>query len=82
MKQISNRIIDTLRQELAKHDKPENKLNYQRFFKEKLDDPIGLKTAVLRKISNICYRCIDFQFGFNGYAKTSVFRLLRNGNLV
>jgi 3-methyladenine DNA glycosylase AlkD len=56
MKQKDNQIIDTLRQELAKHNKPENLSNYQRFFKEKLDHPIGLKVPVLRKISNSCYK--------------------------
>jgi len=49
-------IIEKLRQELARHDRPENKLNYQQFFKEKLDEPFGLKTAILRKISNQCFR--------------------------
>ncbi len=49
-------IIAKLKKEIAKHDKPENRLNYQRFFKEKLDDPVGIKTAVLRKISNQCFK--------------------------
>jgi 3-methyladenine DNA glycosylase AlkD len=49
-------IIEKLKNEIAKHDKPENRYNYQRFFKEKLDDPINIKTAVLRKISNQCFK--------------------------
>jgi 3-methyladenine DNA glycosylase AlkD len=49
-------IVDKVRREIARYDKPENRLNYQRFFKEKLDDPYGLKTAILRKISNQCFR--------------------------
>jgi len=49
-------IIKKVKQEIARHDKPENKLNYQRFFKEKLKDPYGLKTAVVRKISNQCFQ--------------------------
>ncbi len=49
-------IINRIKQEIAKYDKPENKLNYQRFFKEKLKDPYGLKTAIVRKISNTCFK--------------------------
>ena len=56
MRPVSHEIIEILRKEIAKHDKPENKLNYQRFFKETLDNPIAIKTAVLRKISNQCFR--------------------------
>lgn len=52
-------IIKKLRREISRHDKPENRLNYQRFFKEKLKDPYGLKTAILRKISNQCFRDIN-----------------------
>jgi 3-methyladenine DNA glycosylase AlkD len=49
-------VISLLKQELNKIDKPANRLNYQRFFKEKLEQPVGIKTAVLRKISNRCFR--------------------------
>ena len=49
-------IIDKIRQELAKVDKPENKLDYQKFFKEKLKERYGLKTAILRKIINKCFK--------------------------
>jgi 3-methyladenine DNA glycosylase AlkD len=49
-------IIDKIRREIARHNKPENKINYQQFFKEKLDEPFGLKSAVFRKISNGCYQ--------------------------
>ena len=49
-------IIDKVRRELARHDKPENKIYMQRFFKEKLDDPYGLKGDVFRKISNDCFK--------------------------
>jgi len=49
-------LIDRIKQEIAKYDKPENKLDYQRFFKEKLKDPYSLKTAILRKISNTCFK--------------------------
>ena len=45
-------IFEKIRQGLKRADKPENRLDYQKFFKEKLRDPVGLKTPVLRKISN------------------------------
>jgi 3-methyladenine DNA glycosylase AlkD len=54
-------IIEKVRKEIARHDKPENKLNYQRFFKEKLKDPYGLKTAIVRKIAGECYQEIKDQ---------------------
>jgi 3-methyladenine DNA glycosylase AlkD len=51
-------IIEKLRQEIARHDRPENQINYQQFFKEKLKHPLGLKTPILRKISNRLFRDI------------------------
>jgi 3-methyladenine DNA glycosylase AlkD len=56
MSQTSQRIISKLKRKVADQDKPENRSNYQQFFKEKLDEPIGLKTPVLRKISNQVFR--------------------------
>lgn len=53
---IKPNIYDKLRAEINRHDKPANRLNYQRFFKEKLKDPYGLKTSIIRKISNDCYK--------------------------
>ena len=49
-------IMEKIRRELKAADKPENKLDYQRFFKEKLKERYGLKTAVLRRIINDCYK--------------------------
>jgi 3-methyladenine DNA glycosylase AlkD len=49
-------VIDKLLKEIARHDKPENRINYQRFFKETLREPEGIKTPVLRKISNQCFK--------------------------
>lgn len=49
-------VLAVLRQEIKKHDNPLNHINYQQFFKEKLEHPSGLKTAVLRKISNRIFR--------------------------
>ena len=49
-------IMEKIKQELKAADRPENKLDYQRFFKEKLKERYGLKTAVLRRIINDCYK--------------------------
>lgn len=51
-------VIEKVRQEIARYDKPENWVNYQQFFKEKLAQPYGLKSAIMRKISNECFRDI------------------------
>jgi len=56
MKTSDKRILDTLLAEIVRHDRPENRSNYQRFHKEKLKEPVGLKSPVLRKISNVVYR--------------------------
>jgi len=53
-----NDVMDMLRREITRYEKPENLLNYQRFFKEQLDDPIGLKTAILRKISGSVFTSV------------------------
>ncbi|MBU0985040.1 MAG: DNA alkylation repair protein, partial [candidate division Zixibacteria bacterium] len=49
-------MLKRLGDDLTEHDRPENQSNYQQFHKEKLKDPIGLKTPVLRKISNNAYK--------------------------
>lgn len=49
-------IIDQLRQEIQKYDTPENHINYQQFFKEKLAEPTGLKGGILKDISNRCFK--------------------------
>jgi len=46
-----NAIIRRLQQDIAKVDRPENRINYQQFFKEKLENPTGLKSAVLQRVS-------------------------------
>ena len=56
MAKASAAILKMLRQELADNNRPENISDYQRFFKEKLKHPTGLKVPVLRKISNQCFR--------------------------
>jgi len=54
-------IVEIVKKEIAKHDKRKNRLNCQRFFKEKLADPIVLKTEILRKISNELFEQIKDQ---------------------
>jgi 3-methyladenine DNA glycosylase AlkD len=55
---MSKIILDKIRLELKKADKPENKINYQQFFKEKLEEPFGLKSAILKEISKTCFKDI------------------------
>jgi len=52
----SRKILELLTGEITRHDTPENQSDYQQFHKEKLKDPIGLKTPVLRKISTQCFK--------------------------
>ena len=49
-------LLDTIKQELSKHDRPENKIDAQRFHKEKLTERFVFKAPVLRKISNEIYQ--------------------------
>jgi 3-methyladenine DNA glycosylase AlkD len=49
-------IIEQLRREIQKYDIPDNRINYQQFFKEKLAEPTGLKGGVLKDISNRCFK--------------------------
>lgn len=56
MSTLSDQIISVFRREIAVYDRPENQINYQRYFKEPLDNPVGLKSAILRKVFNACYK--------------------------
>jgi 3-methyladenine DNA glycosylase AlkD len=49
-------IVEMLKKELKKAQKPENLINYQQFFKEKLDEPYGLRSAVLNAISKEAFK--------------------------
>jgi 3-methyladenine DNA glycosylase AlkD len=49
-------ILAELQKELKKADTAANRINYQRFFKEKLKEPVGLKAPALRGISKDVYR--------------------------
>jgi 3-methyladenine DNA glycosylase AlkD len=49
-------VLKKLEKEIEAVDRSENRINYQRFFKEKLQFPEGLKVPVLRKISKIVFK--------------------------
>jgi 3-methyladenine DNA glycosylase AlkD len=49
-------VIKTLHREVKAVDRPANRMDYQRWFKEELEHPTGLKTPVLRKVSNGFFR--------------------------
>ena len=53
---MPHKITEKLQAEIAKYNIPKNRINYQRFFKEKLKYPEGLKTEFLKKISNECFK--------------------------
>ncbi len=59
MPPTSNKILRTLLGEIAAHDKPENRHNYQRFHKEKLKQPEGLNATTLRIISKQCFKSLE-----------------------
>ena len=63
MTQPHETVLKLLRQEIARHNKPENMHDYQRFHKEKLEQPMGLKAPVLRNISTQTYRKAGFENG-------------------
>jgi 3-methyladenine DNA glycosylase AlkD len=45
-----------LRKELAKYDKPENKVDYQRWFKEELKNPIGFRGPIIKKVAGEVFK--------------------------
>jgi 3-methyladenine DNA glycosylase AlkD len=52
----NNVIIQALQKEFVKYDKPENKMDYQRWFKEELKNPIGFKGPVIKKVANEIFK--------------------------
>ncbi len=58
---MPNDLIKNLKTEIKKHNRPTNRINYQQFFKEKLKEPTGLRTSILRDISNAHFKSIDDQ---------------------
>jgi 3-methyladenine DNA glycosylase AlkD len=51
-------ILDRLREEIRRHDKPKFRRNYQRFHREELAEPEGIRTDLLRGMSNRAYRTV------------------------
>ena len=49
-------IIQALRKEFKKYDKPENKMDYQRWFKEELKNSIGFKAPIIKKVANEIFK--------------------------
>lgn len=54
-------LLTHLESEVRSVDKPENRADYQKFFKEKLEEPVGLRTPVLRKISQKTFKEVHKQ---------------------
>jgi 3-methyladenine DNA glycosylase AlkD len=48
--------VGALLREIKAVDKPANRTNYQRFFKEKLEHPVGIKTPILRTVSKKVFK--------------------------
>lgn len=53
---VNKEIIQALRKEFKKYDKPENKMNYQRWFKEKLKNPVGFRGPVIKKVAKEVFK--------------------------
>ncbi len=51
-------VVKTLFKEIKAVDKPANRTNYQRFFKEKLEHPVGLRTPIVRGVSNKVFKTV------------------------
>lgn len=56
---MKNPLFAKIETEIAKYEMPKNRVNYQRFFKEKLKYPEGLKSNFLKRISNTCFKEIQ-----------------------
>ncbi|MFH2035259.1 MAG: DNA alkylation repair protein [Candidatus Zixiibacteriota bacterium] len=52
-------ILELAKQEVKKVTKPENLVDYQKFFKEKLEHRYHLKGPIFKKISALCFREIE-----------------------
>jgi 3-methyladenine DNA glycosylase AlkD len=50
--------IQSLLREIKAVDKPANRTDYQRFFKERLEHPVGIRTPVLRRVSNKVFKAV------------------------
>jgi 3-methyladenine DNA glycosylase AlkD len=56
MPKVGTIILDKLRVEIRRYDKPEFRRDYQQFYAEELDEPVKIRTNILRAISNQTYR--------------------------
>jgi 3-methyladenine DNA glycosylase AlkD len=56
-------VMSALLKEIRTVDKPANRIDYQRWFKERLKHPVGLKTPVLRTVSNKVYKASVAPYG-------------------
>ncbi len=55
-------VIKAVQKEIKKVDKPTNHMNYQRGFKERLKNPVGLKTPVRRKVYTKVFKEIVYSY--------------------
>ena len=53
---VNKGIIQALQKEFGKYDKLENKMDYQRWFKEKLKNPIGFKGPIIKKVAKEVFK--------------------------
>jgi len=53
---VNNSIIQALRKEIVKYDIPENKMDYQRWFKEELKNPVEFKGPIIKKVANEVFK--------------------------
>jgi len=53
-----HKALVSLKNEIKKYDKPENKIDIQRFFKEKLKNRYSLKGPIFKKIASTCFEDI------------------------
>jgi len=51
-------IVKQVCDEITRQSTPENLMNYQRWFKEKLKDPVGLRGPVVHKISKQYFKIV------------------------
>ncbi len=52
MTSLSAQVLADLQRAIRRQDKPNNRIDYQRFHKQPLEHPVGLRTPVLRAVSS------------------------------
>jgi 3-methyladenine DNA glycosylase AlkD len=53
---VKRELIKTLTETFKKYDTPENKMDYQRWFKEELKHPISFRGPIIKKIANELFK--------------------------